>query len=410
MDIYVARQPIFNGYKKAVGYELLFRNGLHNAFPETEGNTATSSVIDNSFMSMGIDNVIGNKKAFINFPRQLLQKGVPYAFDQHKIVIEILETEEADDELIDLCRAYKEKGYLLALDDFILTENTKKLAEVVHLIKFDFYRDDMETIRSWKQTLQRPGLRFLAEKIETYEQFSQALEEGFHLFQGFFFSKPEVMHAKGIANQSSLSWINFMAKSNEPQVQFAELEKIIMQDLGLAYRMLHYINSAALKRKEKVSSIHQALALLGENGIRQFAALVALTQLGTGKPEELVKDSILRAKFLRELALQSSDQPDSGELFTLGLFSLIDAVIDDKLENILQQLPLHENIKKALLNHEPPLGDYVLLAEHYEHAEWEKIPPILKRLNLQELHVCQSYVAALDWADSLDLSDQNTSK
>ena len=226
-------------------------------------------------------------------------------------------------------------------------------------------------------------LDLVAEKVETYEEFQAAWDMGFSYFQGYFFSKPEVLSGKDISIPK-MNLIGIMAEANKEDFEFDKLESIISRDLGISYKLLRYVNSAFFKRRDSISSIRQAIVLLGEKQIRQFVSLIAMSNLAPDKPSELIRGAVIRAKFCELAGALDGGKVDAEELFTLGLFSFIDAVMDDSMETLMRKLPLSDEIKNALISGDGVLGDYLKLASGYERADWKNTALMASRLRLRE--------------------------
>ncbi len=400
MDVYVARQPIFRRDKRVYAYELLFRDNLTNIFPDIDGDFATSKLLYNSFLSIGMENLTGRRKAFINFTEDMLIERAPLMFPKDKIVVEILEDVEPEIEVVDACREISQKGYVLAMDDFIYKSELEPLITLSNLIKIDFRSTSSQEIEEYVKKLSEYDVHLLAEKIETYEEFTAALGMGFHYFQGYFFSKPEIIRGRDIS-ASELNILNIMVEANKEDIDFQVLERLIGRDVAISYKLFMYINSTYFKRASKISSIKQAITLLGEKSIRRFLSIVAMSNLTQGKPNELFRRSIIRAKLCEMIGELCRSRVSSSELFVTGLFSLIDAIMDDSMENLMKKLPLSKEIKNVLLYNNGILKNYLNLAVCYETGDWERIPEATVALGINEEGLPQCYMDSLNWADTL---------
>ncbi len=402
MEVYVARQPIFDKSKKIHAYELLFRNSMENVFPDIDGDTATSKVLSDSFFTIGIENLTGSRKAFINFTQDLLVKRVPMMFPSERIVIELLEDVKANGNVVKTCKELKDKGYEIALDDFNYESKLVPLINLANIIKLDIRSlSRVDVIKNVKK-LSKYNVNLLAEKVESYEEFKRAEKIGFTLFQGYFFCKPEIMEGKDIPSPQ-LNLLEIMAEANREDFEFHKLEKVISRDVAISYKLMQYINSAYFKRVEEISSIGQAIVMLGEMRLRRFISLIAMAKLAADKPEELIKTSIIRAKFCELIGNAVNSQANTSELFTLGLFSLIDAIMDDAMENVMARLPLVEAIKEPLIKGTGQLSNYLKLAIAYEGADWNGVSEAAGALGLDEDLLPHYFTEALGWADSFPL-------
>ena len=400
MEVYVARQTIFNRRKETYGYELLFRNGMSNVFPDIDGDTATSKLLSNSFFSIGIDHIIGGKLGFINFTEDLLIKKVPLMLPKNKIFVEILEDVNPTEEVISACREIAGNGYEIALDDFFYRSDLEPLISLAGIIKIDLRMTSIEESKDIMEKLALYHVKFLAEKVETYEEFQQALDIGFEYFQGYFFSKPQILKGRDIS-PSEMNLLQIVAEANKEDIEFDELEKLVSRDVSISYKLLRYIKSAHFKRVREISSIKQAIVFLGEKETRRFISLIALANLASDKPDELIRVSIIRAKLCELIGKESSLQIDQSELFTIGLFSLIDAILDDSIEHLMDKLPLSERIKHALVDGTGALADYLSLASSYETADWQEVSRIAAKIGINEEIIPEFYRNSVVWADSL---------
>lgn len=402
MDIYVARQPIFDIKKCIFGYELLFRADMANFFPEIEGDSATSKLLSNSFFNIGIEKIAGSNLAFINFTQELLLKQLPLMFSQDRLVVEILEDVRPERDVIEACQEIALNGYIIVLDDFFYKPSLEPLIEVADIIKIDVRATPLEEVGDLVKNMAERGVDLLAEKVETHDEFKKALEMGFRYFQGFFFSKPEVLRGKEISTPQ-MQLLEIMAEVNKEDFEFNRLEKMIVRDASISYKLMRLINSAYFKRAKQISSIRQAIVMIGEVGIRRFLSLISMAGLAANKPDELIKVSLVRAKFCELLGNHPGSSAETSELFTLGLFSLIDAIMDDSMENLMSQIPLSSNIKEVLISRTGDLSGYLSLVESYERGDWEEIDEATNIMGIDHDDLPRQYMESLSWADSLNV-------
>lgn len=399
MDVFVARQPIFTKAKTISAYELLFRTGKTNIFPGIDGDTATTSILSSSFFTIGIEKIAAGKMAFINFTEDLLLKGTPQLFPQEKLVVEILEDVRPSPEIVKTCRQLKELGYQLALDDFVYSKNFDELLDLSDIIKIDFRNTPHEKLEKMVGALQKYGCKLLAEKVETPEEFEQAVSLGFEFFQGYFFAKPEVLQNKDLS-ASQMTMMQLISQINNEEFDVPKLENLVVQDVSVSYKLLKYLNSSYFDRIQPLSSIRQAISFLGEKQFKMFVSLVATSKLAGNKPNELVRLAFIRAHFLESLAAEL--QKDKNELFLLGLFSLIDAMLDQKMETILKKLPLSDNITTALRDRQGELFLFLRLVETYESGNWVAFRYAQKRIKIDSDKIVDFYLDALARADSFE--------
>lgn len=400
MDTFVARQPIFDRKENVFGYELFFRNGTQNYYEGIDGDQATTDVITNSFLTIGMDTLTRGRRAFINFTTNLIKDRTAYLLPYDLVVIEILENIEPDEDIILACQKLKEAGYLLALDDFVFEEKFKPFIYLADIIKIDFTNTHGKGRVDIVKQLSSHNIKFLAEKVETREDFDQALQAGYSLFQGYFFSKPLVVVGKNIP-AFKLNSLRLLKEINNVDSNFEKLEDIIKGDVSLSYNLLKFINSAAFGLKMRINSIKQALVLLGLSEVRKWASLMALQTVGKDKPSELIINSLVRAAFGEALARKTMLSQEASNVFFMGMFSHIDAFLDRPLEELLDELPLTQEIKQVLLgkvNRFSPIFNLVLA---YEKADWAYLIECVRLLNLDESEISDLYLKALAMANQL---------
>ncbi|MDV7103895.1 HDOD domain-containing protein [Vibrio sp. TH_r3] len=395
---YVARQPILDINKNTVAYELLFRDGPKNTFPEIEPEKATNRLLSDQFL--GDDySVIGDKLAFVNFPYRSLINQIPGLFPKEKIVVEILEDCQPTDLLLKAIICLEKKGYKIALDDFVPSPEWRRFLPHIHLIKFDIQIVPIEKAQKFIQKLEGSKIEFLAEKVESHQEYQKAVQAGFHYFQGYFFSKPEIIQKKSI-EPSFLTIVQLCKVIAADEVDYREVEHIITGDVTLSYKLLRYVNSSSLL-SSPIQSFHQALAYLGEQKLRKFVSLVAVASSDRDKPESLYSLSIQRARFC-ELISQTACGPNQrSQAFLTGMFSLLDSLLDQPLELIVHSIPIDQAIKSALLERKGVLGDILTMVTAYESADWETAHTLQTKLNLDEDQLVGYYQQSIEWTEEL---------
>ena len=288
MYFYAARQPILNRDKELIGYELLFRDGVDNVFPDIDGDEATTRLIEGSQFNFGLEDLTDNKPAYINFTLETLLKGYPTLLGKDTIVVEILETIQPGKRLLAIVKDLKDKGYTIALDDYIHQPVWRHFYPFVDIIKIDFLACDTDTIKSVINDLKaHPHIKLLAEKVETYEMYSLALDLGFDYFQGFFFSKPEMVQSKALP-PSEMALAELLYETSSVEMDLKKITDVFERDVNLSYKLLRYSNSAAFARRAEISTIKQALIVLGANEIKKLLSLLFAAQVSADKPVELI--------------------------------------------------------------------------------------------------------------------------
>lgn len=408
VQTFVARQPILDTSDHVFGYELLFRSGLQNFFPaDTDRDLAASKVLLDSFLLIGMDVLLGGKRAFINFTRNLLVGDAALLFPAEYMVVEILENIEPDADVVAACKRLKDSGYLVALDDFVWKEELTPLVDLADIIKVDFtLTSESERYELVKRAGKGRNIRFLAEKVETKEEVAQARDMGYSLFQGYYFSRPSIIQGRDVPGYK-LNYMQMLHEVSQPDVSFERVESIVKNDLSLTYKLLRFINSAAFSFQTKIESIRHALTLLGAREIRKWMYLVALSGMGQDKCEELVVSSLVRARFCELVAPRAGMQQMSSDLFLMGMFSQMDAFLDRPMSEIMSKLPISDNVKEALLGGEGRLRDVYELTVSYERAHWSQFSRFVSRLRLDEAETPRLFLQSLEMANQVFL-DKNT--
>lgn len=403
MDVLVARQAIFDRERRVYGYELLFRSqAARNEFDGTEGGLATQQVLANSLLVIGLDNLVGTKKAFVNFGRGPLLQGWHTSLPAENTVIEVLETVEPDAEVVEACRKLREQGYQIALDDFVFRPGYEALLDVADLLKIEVQnlpRPEQELlIRSSKAR----GLQLLAEKVETYEEFEWAKQAGYDYFQGYFFARPVIVRGRKIP-AAKVHCLRLLQEVQRPELDFERLEMLILEDVSLSYQLLRYVNSPLFALTSSIRSIRQALLFFGETELRKWIVLATLARTADDKPGELIRHSLVRARFCESVA-KSAQRGLEQSAFLTGLFSLLDALIDRPLEETLSGMCLAPEITAVLSGQAPesdPLAGAFQLARAYEVADWPRVEEIARQLNVPVASLGDVYLAATGWAQQV---------
>jgi EAL and modified HD-GYP domain-containing signal transduction protein len=399
--VFLGRQPIFDRRRQVFGYELLHRSSAgHNAFDHSDGNAASRQVINNSLNVMAWRDLVGDRRGFINFTRQLLLEGTYAVLPADRSVVELLEDTGVDEPVLAACRNLKQAGYMLALDDFVFKPECRPLLELADMLKIDFMASD-EQQRAWHA--QRFGggrLMLLAEKVETPADFEQALKLGYSHFQGYFFCKPEIVEGRDVPADKR-NYLRFLQEVNRPEMDLDRLEDVIKHEVSLSAKLLRYLNSAAVGLRYKLTSIKQALVLLGQGPLRKWASLVATSALGEDKAPELLVTCLARARFCELLAAEAGLAGRELDLFLMGLFSALDALMDQPLEMLISQIPVPEDVSSALLGADTLLGRTCRLVLAFERGNVGLVESAGRDLNLSLEQLSERYRQAVHWADQV---------
>ncbi|MGD8109035.1 EAL and HDOD domain-containing protein [Vibrio sp. TRT 17S01] len=399
---YIARQPILDCEKKTIGYELLFRDGPQNTFPEIEPELATSRLLSDHFLSTHYS-TLGESLGFVNFPYQSLLNRIPTLFPSDNLVIEVLEDCPPTPELLEAIKEMAQAGYKIALDDFVPSVEWKAFLPYISVIKFDIRIVPIAKAAIFIQKLKTSKILFLAEKVETHEEFQQAKDAGFDYFQGYFFSKPEMIERKAL-EPSFVTLVQLCMEVAKEEIDYKAIESLISTDLTMSYKLLTFVNSSYMV-STKIRSFKQAVVYLGEDKLRKFVSLVAIASTQDSKPDYLYSLSIQRARYCELLAKHFSSFLEPGSAFLTGMFSLLDSLLDQPFDQLVDSMPIAEDVKLALSNGEGRLGQILLLTQAYERADWDKVSEINSELELPEEMLSQAYDASVKWtAELLDVT------
>ena len=364
--IQVGRQAIFDRELEVFAYELLYRDaGGRCSF--TDGDMASSLTVLNAFMEIGLDRITGPYKAFINLTRPFFVDMPPIPFSRDRVVLEILEDVNVDEELLLGISSMAGHGFELAMDDYNFQPHLQPILPLVSYIKVEIQPGGMEELTRRMPELRATGARLLAEKVETAEQFEQLKALGFDYFQGYFFARPSIVRTDRVEENSAMV-VRLLARLNDPDVPMQDVIDLVSRDPGLSFKVLRYVNSAGIGLRSKVESIQRAVVLMGLARIRAWATLFAMAGLGN-RPLEILNVGLLRANLCERLCrLCRSGTPETA--YTVGLLSVMDLMLSQPLAGLMDQLPLSDQVKRAIVAHEGGYGQLLEAAVTLERNEW----------------------------------------
>ena len=403
MISYVARQAILDKHKRLYAYELLFRDGVSNSFPDIEPDEATSKLLTNNHLNIGLDTITGGKISFINFHEETLLYRFPTSLEPASVVIEVVETVEISKGLLKACKHIRDLGYRLALDDYDLNPKWDVFLPLVDIVKVDIQQCDYQQSVDNAAKLKAMKIKLLAEKVETNEDFEQYSHLGFDYFQGYFFARPEVVKSKNIPS-SKMNLVSLIAASNTADLDFEAINQIIERDVSLSYRLLRFINNPMINKRFNVTSLRHALNYMGEIEIKKFVALLALAKLNDDKPIDLILFCLTRAKFCELVSQACGIQSNPPTGFLLGLFSLLDAILDQEMSVLLDKVPIADSIKYALLDQESELSPFLHLIQCLEKADWDSVSDIQESIGVTREQIHAFYRESIEWSDAMQAS------
>ncbi|TMN84771.1 MULTISPECIES: HDOD domain-containing protein [unclassified Pseudoalteromonas] len=399
MSIFVARQAIFNRRQKVVAYELLFRDSPKNFFPDIAEGQATARLIMENQLNLGTRHITSGKKALINIGPESLELDLCAFLPCQDVVIELLESIEPTDTNYELCRELFHSNFNLALDDFVYKPQWDRFLKLVKLIKFDITITPLDDIHPIiKKLKDHKQIKLLAEKIETQQEYEVAAGMGFDYFQGYFFAKPTMMKHNDIDYNYGLV-VAIYAEIMKPNPDLTAIAQLFELDAALAYKLLRLINSGVFPIQSKIASLKQALVYLGQERLKKFVSLIVTAHTAGKKPAELMQVCVVRARFC-ELIAKKVAKHQSGEAFLTGLFSLLDAILDQPMSLLVEKLPFQDDIKAALLEEKNTLYYILKVVKAYETGSWWALEQAVIFLNIQSDILPELYQMSVDWADS----------
>lgn len=389
-SVAVARQPIFDRAESITGFEILYRS-LTGPFTDAEG--ATSTVIVQSLADIGLERLVGDSRAFINVTREFLLKVRPLPMPPERVVLELVGTHSADPELLEALRDARDAGFKIALDGFRNAPGLEPLLELASVVKLDIRALSGSALREHVGELRGRGLTLIALKVESREEYEACRAMGFDGFQGYFFAEPAVVSGRTAPTHRLGVLTELVAPGRK--ASFEEIERVISQDVGLSHKLVRLASSAFVGARQQVSSVRQALILLGTVAVRRWAMLLALSGL-TDRPDHLLTVGLVRAR-LCELLAAAHPVAAADRAFTVGLFSVVDALLGKPMQALLDELPFDSRITHALLDHDGPEGRLLAAVLAYERGDFNDVP----RYGVGLPALAGAYREAIEWAEGI---------
>ncbi|MBS1207414.1 MAG: hypothetical protein H6R25_4313 [Proteobacteria bacterium] len=408
MYSFVARQAIFDNQLKTVGYELLFRDSMDNRFPDVSSEQATTQLIEEQFLSAPVGRKNENSTVYVNFPYQLLVQGLAETLPKNRVVIEILEDASPDRLLLEVVKRMHTQGFRIALDDFSPGNAWDAFIPYIDVIKFDIRKSPREEIghyiRTHRESLCHAVL--LAEKVETYDEYESYKKMGFHLFQGYFFSKPMVTKRNKLVQNQAFA-LKLMQEVNVESPNLNKIEELLKRDVTLSFKIMRYAQNILYNTRGicgfRNQSLRDVVVYLGINGMRRFVLMACLTAFDNVTTTEIYYLSLIRAKFCELVAERTSAASLSNDAFMVGLFSLLDVILGLPLGELMSQIAVSPEVATALEKESGKLYPFVQLARLFELRRWEEVSGITHKIGLPNSTVAELMNQATKWADELPL-------
>lgn len=369
-DVMVARQSIYNSQMGVYAYELLFRSSYENLY-EIGEDKATAQVVLNAFSTMGLENLVGSRYAAINISERYIHQAQYLPVPQERVILDIPTSLSVNKALLISIKQLKSLGFTIAIDSFVYRKELNPLLPLVDILKMDVHGVDEKKLPKYVKQLRKfKNLSLLSLKVESLQEFSFYRDMGFDYCQGYLLSKPRVYKAKNLSS-SKLVVMSLLSALYKSTINFNEVEQVISRDVSISYKLLKLINSAFFSLPSEVDSIHRAVVLLGKDQLRSWVSMLALSSM-EDCPESLLEIAVIRAKMC-ELLAKCADLPNSDSYFTVGLFSALDVLMKQPLKSLLVSLPLHDDIKDAILQQQGLMGEALRCVVAYEASDWQNV-------------------------------------
>jgi len=399
---YIARQAILDRDSKTIGYELLFRDSPDNYFPEIDQDIASSKLIIQNHLQGDIKAISLGKLAFINFTEKCLINKYPLMFDSESIVIELVGHTSPTQRLVKIMKYYREKGYRIALTEYDVEPRWDALFPYISMIKVDVSQINPKRLQPVASRILKYNIKLVAEKVETNFQLQSLAEVGFNFYQGYFYHEPEVISGQTLA-PIKMQMLNLITETFKTPLNFDAIADIISLDVNLTVGLLKMLNNVTTATRVEITSLKQATAYLGEEKLKQFVSVLALSKLTTDKTEEVSKQSLITAKLMTSLSKNSVFAEINDFAFITGLLSALEVILGMPIGDIVKTMPLAQPIEKALVNHDGLLGELLTLTTNYITGNGDNTVQLMQAYSLDQNFIHREFVEASRWCQEIGL-------
>jgi len=388
-DIYVARQPIHDRDMRVYGYEVLLRCTHPSRAGIEDHDLASSQAVINSLFNTGLEQLVGSHRAFVMLNEKLMLDEQLPPMTPGRIVLEIPWDTRPTPARVEGLERLRARGYMIAIDGFKPEPDKEPFLALADIVKLNLQDYSGEALTRAIQNLGTRRPKLLADKIQTHEQFQLAREAGMDYFQGFFFSRPNPV--RGRAQQANRPLLLRIFETLQDESRGIDaIEQLIVQDATLTYKLLRYINSASYALRRQIDSVREALLLIGTTAVRNWASLILMSRMSDNKPHELLDIALIRARMGETLSRDFRVSSPS-QMFTVGLFSTLDALLDTPMAELLDSIALNSQVKLALLDRDGPMGELLGQIVAYQDADWDRVDP--RRIDALR----DAYMEAVQW-------------
>ena len=399
---YIARQAIFNRNQEAIGYELLFRNCPENIFPELDLNVATSKLIIENHIHGDIDALCMGKRSFINFTEHCLINKYPLLFDKDKVVIELVGNNKPTARFIKILQYYYDKGYKIALKEYDLDSGWDDFFPLLYLIKVDLEVINPKRLTPIADRIRPFDVKLMADKVETKFQLQSLAQIGFEYFQGWFYQVPEVIQGEALAPIKT-QMLHLISETFNTPFNFEKISKVISQDVNLSVSLLKLVNNVSTGSQVEITSLKQAAAYLGEEKLKQFVTILALSKLTSDQTDEVAKQALVTAKLMNDLSNENAFKEVHDFAFITGILSAVEVLLNRPIEQIMETMPLATPIESALVKQEGLLGELLSFTTGYITGKSDVVEEQLQAYSINEDFIQKAYVSASQWCNDLNI-------
>lgn len=390
--VHIGRQPIYDRDGEVVAYELLFRGPAEDSEAARRSLYATSQIIVNAFTEFGLDQIVGTRRCFINLTRDFLVGDLPVPFEPGQAVLEILESVEVDDEVLAGVSRLVTLGYQVAIDDVVSGDGYYELRSLASFVRVNVLTRTVDELKDVVAELKKfPRAQLIAERIETDEHVGIARRLNFDLYQGQALGRPQVLTAQSLS-PSRMRRLELLAELNAENVEIKNVVDIVTGDPGLSYRVLRATNSASTGLNRQVASVRDAVVMLGLARIRQWVALMLVSDIAESASDDQLEVTMARARLCQTVAERLDLRGDTA--FTVGLLAGIAELIGEPIANMVKQLPLTTEVTDALVRRTGRLGQVLSMVQAYEKSD----SGALQGAPVSSADLAKAYLAAVGWS------------
>lgn len=399
-NVFVGRQPILDRRGQLVAYELLFRASAQaQSAVFADQAVACTRVLVSTFMSMGIDAVLGPHRGFINVTELVLESGLVEALPPERVVLEILENVRPTPEVIAQCIELRKAGYSLALDDYVPDDPRAELLDIADIVKVDLPSAKGEQLAVLVETLRSRDVTLLAEKVEERSEFRLCHDLGFDLFQGYYFARPEIVEGKSL-DPTRAVLIDLMNRLRQ-DVESNEIADVFKQNANLGVSLLRLVNCAAVARPQPISNVRDAVNYLGRSHLYRWIGILLFADVdGQGGP--LLQTAARRGRLMELVAGQTGESARQRDAaFLVGMLSLVDALLGRNLADVVPELNIESELRDALLDQSGCLGRLLVLVRHLESMQLEPLEALTAALGMDIPQLQALEQEAFEWVNDM---------